>query len=623
VSTLESETASDRASELALPAPERPGHAGALVLGAIVALAIVLRIAGIGFLLPHQAEPDGNVIATQVELLRSGAAHPEREFLFGFYPTLIARVASILPASSASNRSARSATDDGTKSATSERASAPSTLEGQLADASTEYLRIRLVVALLSVLIVPATWLLARRFMGPGAASCAALLVAASVLHLWFAQQARPHAASAAFALLGVLAAVNLRRRGRAIDFVAGGLGLGLAIGSLQSGVAVALPLALAVVLRTRAREARSRWWGVASIALALAFVPLFYPYFFAPSRAPSGVRFAIDAKHMNLWGHPIVFEQFDGEGFGVVWNALAGYEPWITALAIVGAAIAITRIVLQRAPRDVERTKDLAVVLAYAVPYLVAIGLYARTYQRFVIPLVPYLACLAAYAIVCIATWIGRRKTRVTACAALVLLAPQVAGAFALVSIRRARDTATLAAEWVSEHVKPASKRMLMQYPLELPLPSTSAALAAETDMIGDVKHPDLKHPWHLYECSLDDSARLLPAWNMVQMPLASAAQRDELVRDARSYLASLHGDYAAIDVYDGGRRPRFLNLIPPALKELGVRVARFSPDSVDDGCNLPLTYQDDEYPVAAPWFWRVLHARCTGPVIEIYELR
>jgi hypothetical protein len=584
------------------PGEDRPGHAGGLVLLAIIALALFLRLSGIGFLLPHQAEPDGNVLATQVELFASGAPHPEREFLFGFYPTLIARVASAVPGARISEKSAAHG----------------STLETQLTEAASEFLRIRVVVALLSVLIVPATWLLARRFAGPGAASCAALLVAASVLHLWFSQQARPHAASAAFALLGVLAAMNLRRRGRPIDYVAAGLGLGLAIGSLQSGIAVALPIAAAILLRSPDARRASRAWTLATVAFALLFVPLFYPFFFAPSRARKGVRFEIDLHHANLWGHPIDFTQFDGEGFGAVARALGGYEPWIAALALAGALLWLARFASGRRVRDAERSKDLAVVLAYAIPYFLAIGLYARTYQRFVIPLLPYLACLAAFAIVRLASWAGRRSTARTAIVALALLVPQVAGALALVSIRRAPDTATSAAEWMSRNLKPGADRIAVQYPLELPLPATHDAIEAEAPMLTDPKNP-----WYMYQRSLDEAQRLSPAWNMVEMPMQSAAQWNEITRDAKSYLQSLHADYAAIDVYEGGRKPIFLNAIPPALREIGVRVARFSPDAIDDACNLPLAYQDDEYPVFTAWFWRVLRARCTGPVIEIYKLR
>lgn len=592
-------------------APEddaRPGHSGALVLCAIVLLALALRVLGLDYLLPHQAEPDGNVIVTQARLLESGAPHPERELLFGFYPTLIARLAGVLPRQVA----------DGAARPASHQPSAPRELEAQLSAASGEYLRVRIVVALLSLLIVPGTWLLARRFMGPGGALCAALLMATSVLDLWFAQQARPHAASAAFALLAVVAALNLRRRGRPIDYVAAGLALGLAVASLQSGIAVLLPLAAAVLLRSASARRASLLWIFAALALALVFVLLFYPFLLAPSQNEVGVKLAVDEHHFNLWGHIIYFELFRGEGFARVWRTLCGYEPWIFGLSILGGVLALARVASRQEARDAERLKDLAVVLSYAIPYFVVIGLYARTYQRFVIPILPYLACLAAYAIVRIAGRVGARRTAVSATAALVLLAPQVVAAFRLVTIRRARDTATLAAEWLTQNLKPGEDKILVQYPLELPLPSTRDALNSDDGMLSD-----LKHPWVLYQRGLPEAQRLEPAWNMVVMPMRADAQRAMITHDPVAYLKLLQGDYAVIDVYEGGRTPIMLNAIPPALRQVGDLVARFSPDSVDGGSNAPIMHQDDEYPGATPWLWRVLRARCTGPVIEIYKLR
>jgi hypothetical protein len=299
------------------------------------------------------------------------------------------------------------------------------------------------------------------------------------------------------------------------------------------------------------------------------------------------------------------------------VWRALSGYDPWILALAILGGVLALARAVSRRGPGDVERAKDLAVVLAYAIPYLVAIGLYARTYQRFVIPLLPYLACLAAYAVVRIAAVAGTRRSAAGAAVALLLLAPQVAAAFGLVSIRRARDTTTLAAEWLRANLQPGADRICVQYPLELPLRSTPDALASDDGMLSD-----LKHPWVLYQRAHPAPASEA-AWNLVVMPMRTEAQRAAIARDVVGYLKGLGADYVVIDVYDGGRKPIFLNALPPALREVGELVARFTPDAVDEGSNLPLMYQDDEYPGATPWLWRVLHARCTGPVIEIYKMR
>jgi hypothetical protein len=52
--------------------------------------------------------------------------------------------------------------------------------------------------------------------------------------------------------------------------------------------------------------------------------------------------------------------------------------------------------------------------------------------------------------------------------------------------------------------------------------------------------------------------------------------------------------------------------------------REARFSPMPADDLDDRPFQFRDqnDEYP-ADRWAWRMLHARCIGPVVEVHRLR
>jgi hypothetical protein len=52
------------------------------------------------------------------------------------------------------------------------------------------------------------------------------------------------------------------------------------------------------------------------------------------------------------------------------------------------------------------------------------------------------------------------------------------------------------------------------------------------------------------------------------------------------------------------------------------GERLARISPDGDQDFSEHPFGYQD-ETSVQSPHFtWRVLRARCTGPVLEVHRL-
>src|SRR5258705_248250 len=295
------------------------------VLFLITAAGLALRLSGVGFLLPQMTESDSRVIHEQVEHLERGDEHPERDRSFGFYPLLIARVTACV-------------FDD----------APPKTpavdLEEHLRRASASHEHVRIVGTILSVLLIPATWLLARWFLSAGASLLAAAFAAGSTL---------------------------------------------------------------------------------------------------------------------NLFGHQVFLNQFRGAGFAKLYATLRDYDPWISALAVVGALFASR-------PRLPEKWKDLAVILAHAVPYAIAVGLYARTYQRFAMPLVPYLCLLAAYA----AQRIANPLPAVARGGVFVLaLAPQAWLSIRLAIVRGEPDTIQRAAQWVADHVN-AEDKIVVLPSLQIPLP-------------------------------------------------------------------------------------------------------------------------------------------------------
>src|SRR5262249_4419778 len=137
-------------------------------------------------------------------------------------------------------------------------APAPVPLEAHLARAARVRFDIRIVIALASVLAVPATYLLARRFLEPAWSLLPAAWLAASLLLAWFAQQERPHAAAASFYVLTVVAALALRERPRPASLALACLGTAASLGSLQSGIFVVPSVLAALWLADRGATARS-----------------------------------------------------------------------------------------------------------------------------------------------------------------------------------------------------------------------------------------------------------------------------------------------------------------------------------------------------------------------------
>lgn len=567
----------------------------------LIALAVSARVAGLDFLLPHVSEPDGVVLTTQVELLETHAAHPERELNYGFYPLLVAGL-----------------TVATTSPCVDPPAAAP--LAEHLRAASDRHHRIRLVVALLSVVAVPATWFIARRLLGDAGAWIAASLTAASFLTVWFAQQARPHAAAMSFTLLAVLAALRLASHGRPVDYILAGIAAALAIGSLQSGLAALVPIAAAVLSRSARARATSARWLLATIALVAASVPIFYPFLFAASHGKDAAQLGVDESTLNLSGHLVALRLFNGGGFRKVFDALIGYEPWMTLLGALGLVLALVaafsrrRTTDEHEPSAADRRRDVLIVLAYVIPYALAIGLYQRTYQRFALPLVPFLACAASYALLRVAHALRARSPIALASCALVAFAPQAIGVLALCKRRRAPDTGEQLADWIRAQPASASQRIALMPTFDLPLVRSPRAMRERDPGID----PRIS-PWYRYQTQHELGDHPGDTFDLATMPMYAPGAREAILADPDGYVRGLDADLCVVEVFE--HRP-VLAAVRMALARNGKLMKRISPDGDGASWAITLSFQDDEFPRFVPWVERVLYAQCVGPELEVYEL-
>jgi len=582
----------------------RPSRGTLALLALIVALGLAVRLHGIGFLLPQLGEPDGLVIDYQLRALEGHGRESASDPLNAYYPHLVARTAALVPRSWVAPAT-------------------PHTLAEHLRVASASRMRARIAVALLSLLAIPLTWWLARHFVPDAWALMAAALVAGSPFLVWFAQQARPHAAATSFALLAVCAAVHLRQAGGWRAYAVAGLAAGLAVGVLQSGLAVLPAIALAILLRVRADRWRALAGTALVLAIAAAFVFFLYPFMFTGGPDPESVTMRPDGT-LAVSRHLVFVDLFNGRGFAVVWRAFREYDPLLTWLALFGFATVV--VVSPRwAPRCVPafacaRTLDLAIVLAHAVPYLIAIGLYQRTYQRFALPLVPYLGIVSAYGawqLWRLAARGGRGLSLVAGALACAAAAAELAWSWQLGRVRARPDTIQEAATWITQHVPPETQAISVMPGLDLPIARSRASIKK------DWHHKDEQSvPWFRYQAELMPGAIEGPAWHIDSMPLITSEERTKAHSEAYAFARELPGGYAVIIAWPKNFRPA-LNAVREGLRGQFELAARFAPDDPDPGTDIPLAHQDDEYPFRVPWAQRMLAARCVGPVVEIYRLR
>lgn len=394
------------------------------LLWLVVLAALVLRLWGLGYGVPTWEEPDPDIPA-HVDMLREGWKGNETlsavEAPDEQYPHLVADVARLLPA-----RPPTSGAD------------APKELAGHLRAAAWTHVQVRWIVALAALACVPLTFVLARRFVRDGWAVFAAALVATSLLSQSFAQQARPHAVATTLMVAALSADLKVVREGTWRAYALAALFSALALGTLHNSLAILLAGLAAHLLRGGGAKKLDLKLALPIVACALA-LPVFYPFLFAEVEQVRGV----EEGAIKFAEHSVALGQFVGKGFPVVAQVAWNYEPVLVVLL----GVALVALVALRGEARAERRRERLVVLAFVLPYLLVIGLFERTYERFLLPLVPCGAVFAAWGLQQVAGRFGRKLG--VGIAALALVVPTFVCA-KLAWLRSRPDTLGEVAQWL-----------------------------------------------------------------------------------------------------------------------------------------------------------------------------
>jgi dolichyl-phosphate-mannose-protein mannosyltransferase len=591
--------------------PSHRGPPSKRALLAILALtlgALALRCVGLGSMASYRPEPDGQVLVRQFELIEERDPGREQDLYWQYYPHVTAAFAALLPGSTPVLPPGAS-------------------LEQHLERAAAPIVHVRLAVAMLSVLLVPATWFLARRFLGEGAALFSAALVAVSLLNVLISQQARPHGPAAAFAVLAVAAAVRLARRKDWSSHVLAGLGAALALGSLQSGAAVIPALAAALCLRDPSGAPRRPLRIAACAALVALGALLAYPRHSGEIIAKPAAEAARAEPRETVWplfGHPLYPGRLNGAGFREMAWTLGSLETLTTLLALAGLAVWVASKARGRVEPEANRARrdlgapnasrgELAVVLLYAVPYALMFGLYEATCERFFLQLVPFLALLGGFAF---ERGLGRAGSpapaRIQVAVAALLLAWPSLAAVQFVRQRARTDTRALAARWIETHVEPETAKVFLIPGVDLPLLRTLPALATDAAL-------DWGTPWRMYQSGLAPNAASGRRFDLVTWPLRRARDIDAALRDPLGFLRGIGAKYAVLDVPNDEQETPYALAFRKALREGAELVFRAPAEPGEQvlGQNAAPSYSH------LLWSWVALRSRRPpGNSVEIYRL-
>lgn len=564
----------------------------AVALAVLVLLAAVERFCGLSFGLPYEREGDTAIVHAAAFHDRPAGAEPtDAAYPSTVYPLLLSRLLEIAP---------------GTNYPRAAPVDAP--LEAHLAAAAEPYVRARVLVALLSLLIVPFTYFLARNWLGPWWSVLAAALAATSLSVLELSQQAKPHGALAGTNALALGSVMVLLRKGSLRAYAFAGIGTALALATLHSGFFVVPPFFLAHWLGWRSDRVRRRWWGLslAVVIQALAFV-VAYPFVVFGDPLSAHASDALD-----IGQNSIPWSAWSFGGFGDMLPAMWSIEPVLCVTAALAAAVLLLALAAERV-RAGSVLRPATLVMALHVVVTVGLfGLHEPFFWRYFAPLVPCWCIVSAAGLraLCSAVPSVRGSRAASAFAGIAVLALPAWVSVRHVVLRSRPDTESLAAHWIEEHVPPQGGIIAVDPSVTLPLAQSSASVLEMPAWAWK--------PWQHYEAEVMPSDAHVQRWKLRTL-LGRGMMRDGRIdaAEARARIEALDPQWIVVGVPAAFDAPR--NATRSAVRELAVELAVvFSADGPSGSLESDPTMDADPQHIA-----RLLRHERHGQTVEIYRMR
>ncbi|MBN2371782.1 MAG: glycosyltransferase family 39 protein, partial [Vicinamibacteria bacterium] len=400
-----------------------------LILSLIALSALLLRLWGIGYGLPHtMTRPDEERIAHRAFIMAGNLEWHPGGFM---YPGLIKYVDMIVLR--AYVLASRYQTFD------------DFIHDVEVSRPALHYLICRAVSAVFGAMTVVVVYLMAsaggaRRIEG----LLAAWLTAVCFLHVRDSHFATTDVAMTFFVALSLLFSIRLAESGRALDLAFAATASGLAAAAKYNGGIVSIAIPAAIMLSERARG-RSCVGARAIRRLFLAGLIAFAGFVLGAPYSLIRAREMIGVLKYEHW----LLQRFQGPPAAVAHLQISlpdGLGHLFFAASVAGAIVALWR-----------HKRRHVVLLVFVVVFYAVIGTARWVVPRYVLPLVPVLALLASEASV---GWLRRSRGRAAIVAAALLGGQSLVAAVSYDRLASRKDTRVMAAEWIEAHI-PARTRI------------------------------------------------------------------------------------------------------------------------------------------------------------------
>jgi 4-amino-4-deoxy-L-arabinose transferase-like glycosyltransferase len=459
----------------------------------ILLVAALLRVDGVGFGLPALNDPDEPLfMSTALEMLSGPTLNPG---WFG-HPGTITFYSLMLVV----------ALVGGVGVLTGRFADFDAFAAAVYADPGVLFLPARLLMVAFGVACVWMTYRLGKRLGGQRLGLVAAAILAVNAVHIEYSQIIRTDMQASLFMLLCAQSALAIAQHGRRRDYLFAGLFAGLACATKWPAAVIGVTVVGATVYQWRLGAAKWRdlvLFGLATVATLFIVSPFLL------------IDHATVIQNLSGEARPLHPGATGGGFFANLGWYVAG--PLFASLGIGGLLLAAAGMVW--GPEADRRWTF--VILPFCLAFLFVIAMQSLRWERWIVPLLPFIALAAARALCAMADLLPARRARIGLPAALLLLVIPMIVTARIEAAERRNDTRQIASAWLREHAPPGSRILiehpafdLLDAPWRLLFPMGSAGCVDVHDLLaGRVSQTDVEDRRHgaaIVDIGHVDEARL-----------------------------------------------------------------------------------------------------------------